>query len=208
MKHPCLHCGELLSIDVRNCVCGFENPKYSAAPQEVTHGQSSIAPIVAKNLKDKLFCEIAISLGYITHDQAAQALRQQNVDEAIGTKKPIGAYLHDQNWLSREQIAQIVTMQDTMERAGSTIASNQSSQTPGPSSQSRTSRSLYVVLGLILGCFGMHNFVAGYFGRGVAQLLISLVFGWVYGLGFFITAFWAVIEVIAVKADAKGVPFS
>src|SRR5262249_39341966 len=37
---------------------------------------------------------------------------------------------------------------------------------------SSRSRAGYVLLGLFLGCLGVHNFYAGYSGRGAAQLLI------------------------------------
>jgi TM2 domain-containing membrane protein YozV len=63
----------------------------------------------------------------------------------------------------------------------------------------------FVLLGLFLGCLGIHNFYAGYSGKRVAQLLITLLLGWVFGLGIFITGIWALIEIIAVNTDAQGV---
>ena len=68
-----------------------------------------------------------------------------------------------------------------------------------------TSRVLYVVLALLFGCLGVHNFVVGYTGRGVAQLLISvctLFFGACF------VAIWALVEAFTVKEDANGIPFS
>lgn len=65
------------------------------------------------------------------------------------------------------------------------------------------SRGVYIVLGLFLGCLGIHNFYAGYNGKGIAQLLISLTF-----IGVFITAIWALIEIITVNTDASGAPMS
>jgi TM2 domain-containing membrane protein YozV len=67
------------------------------------------------------------------------------------------------------------------------------------------SRVTFVLLGLFLGCLGVHNFYAGYSGKGVAQLLITIFLGWVFGLGIFITGIWAFIEIIAVNTDAQGV---
>lgn len=66
------------------------------------------------------------------------------------------------------------------------------------------SRVAFILLGLFLGCLGIHNFYAGYTGKGVAQLLITLFLGWVFGLGIFITGIWALIEIIAVSTDAHG----
>lgn len=70
------------------------------------------------------------------------------------------------------------------------------------------SRVTFVLLGLFLGCLGIHNFYAGYSGKGVAQLLITIFLGWIFGLGIFITGIWALIEIIAVNTDAQGVRMS
>jgi TM2 domain-containing membrane protein YozV len=69
------------------------------------------------------------------------------------------------------------------------------------------SRGLFIVLGLFLGCLGIHNFYAGYHGKGAAQLIITLVLGWVV-VGFVITGLWALIEVCTVREDAQGNPMA
>jgi TM2 domain-containing membrane protein YozV len=69
------------------------------------------------------------------------------------------------------------------------------------------SRGKYIALGIFLGGFGIHNFYAGYRGRGVAQLLISLALGWVI-IGMLITGVWALIDVCTVKVDAAGIPMA
>jgi TM2 domain-containing membrane protein YozV len=65
-------------------------------------------------------------------------------------------------------------------------------------------RIAYILLGIFLGVFGVHNFYAGYTGRAVAQLLISVL---TLFFGSFISAIWAIIDVCTVTADASGVPF-
>ena len=71
------------------------------------------------------------------------------------------------------------------------------------------SRVAYVLLGLFVGYLGIHNFYAGYVGRGVAQLLISLVGGLVTcGLSLIPVAIWVLIEVCVTTRDPRGVPFS
>ena len=67
------------------------------------------------------------------------------------------------------------------------------------------SRVAYVVLGVLLGSLGIHNFYAGYIGKGIAQLLISILSAGFLSL---ISWIWAIIEVCTVTKDAKGVPFS
>lgn len=66
-------------------------------------------------------------------------------------------------------------------------------------------RLAYVVLGAILGYLGVHNFYAGYVGRGIAQLLITLLS---LGILFFIPFIWAIIEICTIERDAYGIPFS
>ncbi|HKS28097.1 MAG TPA: GYF domain-containing protein [Pyrinomonadaceae bacterium] len=66
------------------------------------------------------------------------------------------------------------------------------------------SRAAYIVLGLFFGCLGIHNFYAGRAGAGIAQLLITIFLGWLF-IGIIITAFWALIEIIAVDTDGYGV---
>lgn len=71
----------------------------------------------------------------------------------------------------------------------------------------KCSRATYIVLALFLGGLGIHNFVAGRIGAGVAQLLITLLTGWLLIPLFFIF-FWVLIEVIAVDTDGNGVKMS
>ena len=66
------------------------------------------------------------------------------------------------------------------------------------------SRLAYILLALFLGCFGVHNFFAGYTGRGIAQLLLTLI-----SFGFLspVIWVWAIIEICTVTKDARGVDF-
>ena len=66
------------------------------------------------------------------------------------------------------------------------------------------SRVGYIFLGLFLGDFGLHNFYAGYVARGVVQLLLTIAS---FGLLCWISWLWAVIEIITVSKNAKGVEF-
>ena len=67
------------------------------------------------------------------------------------------------------------------------------------------SRIVYILFGLCLGTLGIHNFYAGYTGRGIAQLLLTLLTCGVLSIPIWI---WAIIEVITVTKDAAGVDFS
>lgn len=70
-------------------------------------------------------------------------------------------------------------------------------------------RITYILLGAFLGCFGVHNFYAGYTGRAIAQLLITLLLGVITG-GLAILAVWGwvIFEVCTVKNDKDGKQFA
>ena len=76
---------------------------------------------------------------------------------------------------------------------------------PGQNFQqsSLKSKTSYILLGLFLGGFGVHDFYAGYTSRGVAKLCISiLTLGW----GGIISGIWALIDICTVRQDAFGRP--
>ncbi len=72
---------------------------------------------------------------------------------------------------------------------------------------SAKSRVAFVLLGLFLGGLGIHNFYAGYTGRGVAQLLITLCIGWTIVPLFFVGV-WVLVEICAVTTDSRGDRFT
>lgn len=81
---------------------------------------------------------------------------------------------------------------------------------PGYQQKSKIAAGL---LGILLGCFGVHNFYLGYTGKAVAQLLLTLI-GWVAcGLGPAAAAIWGLVEGImiltgSIKIDGRNVPLS
>lgn len=70
---------------------------------------------------------------------------------------------------------------------------------------SAKSKNTFVLLGVLLGGFGVHNFYAGYTAKAVIQLLITVLSAFSLSA---ISWIWAIIEVCTVKQDAKGVPFA
>jgi TM2 domain-containing membrane protein YozV len=64
-------------------------------------------------------------------------------------------------------------------------------------------RGLFIVLGILLGLFGIHNFYAGYYGKGALQLLITITWGMIY-MGIIITSIWVLIDLLTVRQDAEG----
>lgn len=63
------------------------------------------------------------------------------------------------------------------------------------------------LLGIFLGCFGVHNFYLGYTGKAVAQLLLTLL-GWILlGLGPIAAAIWGLVEGILILSSYYGSPW-
>jgi TM2 domain-containing membrane protein YozV len=64
------------------------------------------------------------------------------------------------------------------------------------------------LIAIFFGAFGVHNFYLGYTGKGIAQLLITVLS---FGLLAFVSWIWALIEGIMILAgsiavDANGIP--
>jgi TM2 domain-containing membrane protein YozV len=72
----------------------------------------------------------------------------------------------------------------------------------GRSYKSRTS---YIVLGIFLGALGIHNFYAGYTGRAVGQLCLTVLTLGYLGI---VSWFWAIVEICIVEKDSTGLHFS
>jgi TM2 domain-containing membrane protein YozV len=74
-----------------------------------------------------------------------------------------------------------------------------------PNAKSKIAAGLF---GILLGWLGVHNFYLGYIGKGVAQLLITVLScGWLWPASWI----WGLIEGIMIlsgttKTDAQGVP--
>jgi hypothetical protein len=69
------------------------------------------------------------------------------------------------------------------------------------------SRVVYVLLGLFLGLFGIHNFYAGYNTTGIIQLLLNVFLFWTFIVPFGV-AIWVIIEICTVTQDSNGAAFS
>ena len=70
-------------------------------------------------------------------------------------------------------------------------------------SQPKT-RVLFVLLGIFLGAFGVHNFYAGYIQKGAVQLCLTLLTCF-YGAA--VSWPWAIVEICVINKDAEGNQF-
>lgn len=65
-----------------------------------------------------------------------------------------------------------------------------------------------LLLGLFLGCFGAHRFYVGKTQTGIIMVLITILTGWIGGIGVMITGIWSLIDVIMLImnkfTDGKG----
>jgi hypothetical protein len=69
----------------------------------------------------------------------------------------------------------------------------------------RKSRATYIALGIFLGPLGIHNFYAGYTGRAVGQLCLSVLTLFYLAL---VSWVWAIVEICIVDKDSAGIQFS
>ena len=84
------------------------------------------------------------------------------------------------------------------------LAGNMGSQQSAPIVvKAARSRGVFIILAILLGLLGIHNFYAGYHGRGAAQLLITILLGWIY-IGLLINFVWILVELFTVTRDASG----
>lgn len=64
----------------------------------------------------------------------------------------------------------------------------------------------YILFGIFLGGLGIHNFYAGYHGRGLVQLLLSILLWWTFVCPIAV-GIWVIIELFTVTKDAGGIDF-
>lgn len=63
------------------------------------------------------------------------------------------------------------------------------------------SQLIYVVLALFFGAFGVHNFYANRWGRGLIQLLLTIGTGFI---GVVISSLWSIINIFSIETDGDG----
>ena len=67
------------------------------------------------------------------------------------------------------------------------------------------SKVAFVLLGVLLGSLGIHNFYIGRTKQGVIQLLITVLSAGMLSIASWI---WAIVDICTVNVDANGVPLS
>ncbi len=72
-------------------------------------------------------------------------------------------------------------------------------QNPAQVAGAAKSKVVAALLAFFLGAIGIHNFYLGYTGRGIAQLLLTLL---TCGWGILITGVWALIEFVLILTGA------
>ncbi len=68
----------------------------------------------------------------------------------------------------------------------------------------RKNRVVFVLLAIFLGCFGGHNFYAGYTRRAILQLCITI---FTCSIGAIVIWIWAIVEACTVDHDNDGLAF-
>ena len=66
------------------------------------------------------------------------------------------------------------------------------------------SQLIYVILALFFGAFGVHNFYANRWGRGLIQLLLTIGTGFI---GVVISSLWSIVNIFTIETDGDGRSF-
>ena len=66
------------------------------------------------------------------------------------------------------------------------------------------SRSIYIILALLLGGLGVHNFYAGLNGRGMGQIALTTMGLFVSPLLWSVTFIWIIVDIVTVSTDGYG----
>lgn len=92
------------------------------------------------------------------------------------------------------------------------LAPDQAATTPdiqmswlAPAGPRQKSRLTFILLGVFLGEFGIHNFYAGYVKRGMFQLALTVL---TLFYGSFVTWIWAIVEICTVDRDSNDITFA
>lgn len=76
-------------------------------------------------------------------------------------------------------------------------------QPVAPAGYAQKSKLAAGLLGIFLGCFGVHNFYLGNTGKAVAQLLLTVI-GWILILGPAVAGIWGLVEGILILCSHYG----
>jgi len=83
------------------------------------------------------------------------------------------------------------------------VATGQAAPVTDVAQYAAKNRSLFMLLGLLLGAFGVHNFYAGYILRGAFQLGLTCATLFYGGI---LSWCWALVEILVVSRDALERP--
>lgn len=76
-------------------------------------------------------------------------------------------------------------------------------QPVAPAGYAQKSKLAAGLLGIFLGCFGVHNFYLGNTGKAVAQLLLTVI-GWILIIGPAVAGIWGLVEGILILCSYYG----
>ena len=132
-------------------------------------------------------------------------LRANNVVDGSCLVRPSGGEywatyddMFNPNWRNSMSVQQEQNQQNLINQVLHATAQ----QTKVALNAQRKSTGTYVVLALLLGTLGIHNFYANRVLSGVLQFIITLT-----GVGLFLTIPWCILEACFVRKDGNGLAF-
>lgn len=203
----CPNCGrELKEGEV--CTCTENNEVQSAQPESITNEETAAlaeetAPVSEEVTAPAEEAEpVSETAEAPTEPQEAQQpvyqAPEQNTQQQNAYYNPYdNAAYYQQNGAQYTQQAPYYVP----------TATTSTASTDYPEGYKPKKKYVAVILAATLGVFGIHNFYLGNNGRGVAQILLTLLGSLLFGLGFIACEIWVLVETVQLlseKEDADG----
>lgn len=147
--------------------------------------------------------KLSISGAYLTTPELAREVQTQSIPAARSAPPPPvnGAAIATQTVAPQCNAGSILVRPAPVIPTGPVAAPAYVDFTPHPDAKHK---STFILLGVLLGMFGMHSFYAGYNRKAFIQLGITVL---TFGFASPMTWVWAIIDVFTIEEDSNGTKF-
>ena len=196
----CKNCGDVLTdTEVVCCSCGFAigtGANYCEQCGAETPSYAVVCELCGKEIVRESEDDTPIAMQYAQEPTCggyAQAYQQQPQPQP--QQQDFRTYTPNYSAANQNQAStEGIWMEDAQNRNG-----RKSRGSTGLLSASPKSKSTYVLLGLLLGAFGAHDFYIGKTKKGLIHVGMSI-----FGFGLALSWMWAVFEIFIQAADPNA----
>ena len=194
MDYTCKNCGNVFGEHL--AVCPSCGTPVEAVPQ--TENTASTEPEVQAQQQP-----------YQEQPYQEQAYQQQTYQQQPYQQQPYQQQTYQQQSYQQQPYQQQPYQQQSYQQPYQQTGYQPPVYTPNVGGEAK-SKIAAGLLGIFLGCLGVHNFYLGFTGKAIAQLLISVLS---CGALAVVSAIWGLIEGILIlvgniSTDARGIPLT